>query len=129
MKEQNPILGHWTCPQGGKAEVYQTKKAGRHFYTRCACCGLMQGTGAALQQSIFDNAEFIAGISVVAPSNVVMDRSRVVEGEIAKPALDFDPSEPVQGEEVEAAPEKSKFNYLVPLGAFLAAGAAALWMH
>lgn len=131
MREQNPLLGHWQCPEGGRAEVYQTKKAGRHFYTRCACCGLMQGTGAALQQRIFDQAVFLPAVAVVAPSNVVMDKSRVVEVEpvVTKPALDFDPSEPVPDERVEAATEKPRFDFLVPLGAFLVAGAAALWMH
>lgn len=131
MREQNPLLGHWTCPEGGRAEVYQTKKAGRHFYTHCDCCGLMQGTKVARQQRIWDEAEFIAGVSVVAPSNVVMDKSRVIESAptVKVPQGDFDPSEMVTDEQVEAVPDKPRFRFLVPLGAFIAAGAAAIWMH
>ena len=69
-KEPNQVIGYWTCQEGGKAEVFQTKKRGRHFYTRCTCCGFQQGTGANRQQKIYDEAEFLSGVTVVKPSNV-----------------------------------------------------------
>ncbi|WP_406827723.1 hypothetical protein [Microbulbifer sp. ARAS458-1] len=69
-ENQNPKLGTVTCPAGGVADVYQTRKRGRHFYTRCACCGLLQGTGPKRQQEIWDTAEFLQGVTVHKPANV-----------------------------------------------------------
>lgn len=70
MAESNPVLGAIQCPMGNEAQVYQTKKRGRHFYTRCKCCGLQQGTGAERQTDIWSRAKFIADVTVVKPSNV-----------------------------------------------------------
>lgn len=70
MATKNEVIGHWTCSLGGRAEVTQTKKAGRHFNTRCDCCGFSQATGAKRQQLIWDQAQFIAGKTVAKPSNV-----------------------------------------------------------
>lgn len=75
-RTEKPLLGHITCPMGGKAEVRQTSKRGAHFYTRCDCCGLMQGTGDKVQQKIWDNAEWLTGAVYVRPSRVV-DGGRV----------------------------------------------------
>lgn len=90
---KNELLGHVTCPQGGRAEVRQTKKAGRHFYTSCECCGLNQGAGQARQQHIYDNAEFLQGVTVVRPSNVT---------ETAKPVNDPEPVKPAEASEPES---------------------------
>jgi hypothetical protein len=131
MKEQNQVLGHWVCPQGGQAKVYQTKKAGRHFYTRCDCCGLIQGTGEILQQRIWDEAEFIKGVGIVAPSNVSTTKTeRVIEDEPSKPAEpvgDFDPTEVSEDKQAKVEPSQPKFGFMVPLAVFAAAAGVA-WL-
>lgn len=135
----NILLGHVKCSQGGRAEVRQTSKRGRHFYTRCDCCGLNQGTGAARQQHIYDNAEFIAGVTIVKPSNVdetsdaVGDSKRIeaVQESEREPAPkreavgDFDPTAS------ESEPEKSEPRGLVrflPGVILLAAAGVGAWM-
>lgn len=134
----NPLLGYWTCPRGARAEVYQTKKKGRHFYTRCLCCGLGQGTGEKLQQDIWDHAEFIDKSVVVRPSNVAIDalpvNEEVKKVEHEKPAPkpepvgDFDPSaEPVKP--VQAVPEKSGFVRFVPGLVLLVAVGVGAWLN
>lgn len=67
----NEKLGTWTCSNGGEAGVFQTKKNGRHFYTRCECCGLQQGTGKTRQQRIWNEAQWLVPVDQIAkPSNV-----------------------------------------------------------
>lgn len=116
----NEIIGYWTCPEGGKAEVTQTKKRGRHFNTRCDCCGFNQGTGAPRQQKIWDQAEFLPGVTVVRPSNVTETQAKppvnepepeTVPATVEQPALteldDYDPdelSDPEPEPETEQAP-------------------------
>ncbi|TVZ37678.1 hypothetical protein P886_2021 [Alteromonadaceae bacterium 2753L.S.0a.02] len=140
MSEPNKLLGHWTCPEGGKADVYQTKKRGRHFYTRCDCCGLQQGTGASRQQKIYNEAEFIPGVDFPLPANVSADKkpaSQPVTEKPAEPAKatlpDFDPNEAKESEpESEAVTEPASGNgglmlALGLVGMGLAAGVGA-WM-
>jgi hypothetical protein len=126
--EINQLLGHWTCERGGRAEVRQTKKQGKHFYTRCECCGLNQGTGKVRQQAIYDNTEFVAGITVTRPSGVEEKSLSVVADQPEKAPEnspgDFDPNEPVDSEETEQPAKKS---WLVPLVIFAAAVGAGLW--
>ncbi|WP_045827158.1 hypothetical protein [Teredinibacter turnerae] len=136
MSDPNKLLGHWTCPEGGKAEVYQTKKRGRHFYTRCDCCGLQQGTGASRQQKIYNEAEFIPGVEYSLPSNVKADQKPTQEEKPAKAAVlpDFDPNEAKESEpEGEAVTEQASGNgrlmwALGLVGMGLAAGVGA-WMN
>lgn len=128
----NQLLGHWTCERGGNAEVYQTKKRGSHFYTRCECCGLNQGTGAGRQQDIYDKAIFVPGVTVVKPSNVgesgknIINDSPKVEPEKLPPPGDFDPTvvDPEQAKE----PEKKASGVWLPLSIFVAAVGAGIWM-
>lgn len=141
MREQNPVLGHWACPQGGRAEVYQTKKAGRHFYTRCVCCGLVQGTGAALQQRIFDEADFLPGVNFAIPANVVQGGRPVIEGE--KPGVlgpgpaadaggDFDPAmDQIDSADTvnQDAAQGPRLGILAPLAVFATAVGVAWWTN
>lgn len=132
----NPLLGHWKCERGGNAEVFQTKKRGSHFYTRCDCCGLNQGTGAGRQQDIYDKAVFLAGVTVAKPSNVGdAPGEKVIEHEPAKLESgtqgdsDFDPKE-IPADEPVKKPEdkKSGFARFVPGVVLLAAAGVGLWM-
>lgn len=135
----NPILGYWTCERGGKAEVFQTLKKGRHFYTRCSCCGLNQGTGIARQQAIFDEMALFEGVTIARPSGVVdkTDPGRVVNDppkithekkQDPKVDLDFDPAIQDPDDEKNVEPEKKQGSVLVPLAIFCAAVGAGLWM-
>lgn len=134
MTEKNILLGHWTCERGGRAEVRQTKKAGRHFYTHCECCGLNQGTGAKRQQEIYDGAEFIAGVTVVRPSSVNEKAARVVDDQpkkepekIGAPVRDFDPT--LKADEPEVEPASSKgFSAFIPGLIFVVAAGVGIWM-
>ncbi|WP_341937194.1 hypothetical protein [Marinimicrobium sp. C2-29] len=100
MSSKNELLGHWTCEQGGKAEVRQTTKRGRHFYTQCECCGLNQGTGKVRQQKIWDEAQFVTGVTIIRPSNVTDNRR---EAPVNEPALEHQkPSEPASEPESES---------------------------
>lgn len=46
----NPLLGEVRCDDcGGVRYVYQSKRKGKHLYTRCGACGIDQRTGAAPQ--------------------------------------------------------------------------------
>lgn len=127
----NQLLGHWKCERGGNAEVFQTKKRGSHFYTRCDCCGLNQGTGAGRQQDIYDNAVFLSGVTVVKPSNVSdTPGQKVIEHEpvrVEPVTRDFDPAIDIQDEPVEE-PEKKTGGVLLPLSIFFAAVGAGLWL-
>lgn len=141
MKPRNEKLGTWTCDAGGVADVFQTKKLGKHFYTHCDCCGLNQGTGTARQQKIFDEAEFINKATVVVPSNVNVGKIGVVSTvppELEKPAdknsgapaKDFDPSEPVPqsvGQQEESKPFPTG-KFIAGIAFMLAAG-AGIWLN
>jgi hypothetical protein len=142
VSEPNPVIGSWQCSEGGSAEVKQTKKRGRHFYTQCECCGLQQGTGAALQQRIWDEAEFLPGVAVVRPSNVLEKGNTVSETGASEPAKatepasepepkapgDFDPNEPEPISEPE--PTQSGFSgaKIIAGLALLAAAGVGAWM-
>lgn len=129
----NPLLGHWTCERGGRAEVRQTVKKGRHFYTNCDCCGMNQGTGVRRQQEIWDKAEFIDKTVVVRPSNVAIDVAAVNEPVVEKvesvkpgPAEDFNPkTEPV---EQLPAEQKQGFVKFVPGLVLLVAAGVGAWL-
>jgi hypothetical protein len=137
VNEKNQKIASWVCERGGQADVYQTVKRGRHFYTRCDCCGLNQGTGSARQQQIFDEAVFIDKGTIVVPSGVSVSGAKVVdldavkkiEGEgLGRGAGDFDPSEAVDS--VEPAPEKPRSALrFFPVVVLLAAAGAGLWMN
>lgn len=136
ISDKNALLGHWICSAGGNADVYQTKKNGRHFYTRCECCGLQQGTGAKRQQDIYDNAVFFDKAAVIRPSNVALDlkpevnpvEPAKVEATPAKTdiAKDFDPSEPP--EKVESS-EPGMWKKVTPLAIFGIAAAVGIWLN
>lgn len=142
MSGKNPKIGTWTCERGGNADVFQTIKKGRHFYTHCECCGLNQGTGSRRQQQIFNEAQFIDKTAVVIPSGVSMSESaKVIEHEPAKPALekitsdelaDFDPKEIPADEPAQKPADKKPggFARLLPgLALFAVAAGAGLWMN
>lgn len=136
----NELLGHVVCSQGGRAEVRQTKKAGRHFYTSCECCGLNQGTGQTRQQHIYDKAEFLPGVTVVRPSNVVETAKPVGEPEPEKPPVSGEPepkpkAEPVsdfnpyESEQVsEPSPASRGVVRFLPGVILLAAAGVGVWM-
>ena len=134
MNEKNQKIADWVCDQGGAAEVFQTVKRGRHFYTRCDCCGLNQGTGTVRQQKIFDEAVFLDKSGVVIPSGVsvgakVIEREPVktLESEnISHGPEDFDPSEVSEDLEVQEKPRSAL--RLLPAVVLLAAAGAGLWM-
>lgn len=125
------------------AEVYQTKKRGNHFYTKCDCCGLNQGTGASRQQEIWDKATITPGLTIVKPSNVTEKSEPVTEKpalEAAKPSepepkkaseakADFDPSEPEKPSEPEPERAGSSLNGKLIAGAvFIIAAGLGAWM-
>lgn len=137
----NVLLGYITCPKGSRAEVRQTIKKGRHFYTNCGkeCCGLVQGTGAVIQQDIYDNAEFLPGVTIVKPANVVEKSEPVGEPKRIEaapesepeakpkrePQSDFDPVE----SEVEAVPSEPRgLVRFVPGIVLLVAAGVGVWM-
>lgn len=132
MSSDNALLGYWTCERGGRAEVRQTKKQGRHFYTKCDCCGLNQGTGAKRQQEIWDSAEFVDKSVVARPLNVVIDAVAVnepapkVEAPKVDPVGDFNPTaEPVVSPPSE---QKNGFVKFVPGLVLLAAAGVGAWL-
>lgn len=139
-KETRPALGVWRCPMGGSALVYQTVKAGNHFYTHCACCGLQQGTGAARQQRIWDETEFYNRGSVVRPGNVAIDlkpesepsEAATAEAVPDKGEADFDPGEREVDPEAEKQPEKREgggvLKKVIPLVLLFGAGVVGSWM-
>lgn len=139
-ENQNPKLGTVRCPAGGVADVYQTRKRGRHFYTRCECCGLMQGTGQKRQQYIWDNAEFLPGVTVHKPANVEdagkgepeQTGGEQTGGKLAysAPEPDFDPAEEPEepGQEGENENKRPIRTGLAALGVTLLAVGAGLWM-
>ncbi len=137
MSDKNQKIGTWTCEQGGDAEVFQTVKRGRHFYTRCECCGLNQGTGVKRQQRIFDEAKFLDKSAVFIPSGVSASGGVVIEQEPVKksgaPVLDFDPNEKAPEEIVQSAPvqpaDKPGFARFLPGVILLAAAGVGLWMN
>ncbi|WP_019603217.1 hypothetical protein [Teredinibacter turnerae] len=133
MKEPNELLGYWTCPQGGRAEVFQTKKRGNHFYTRCKCCGLNQGTGAERQQRIYDEAQFKPEVTFKVPSNVKPESDSEVHEvrEVKALESDFDPTaEPEVSEPEPARPIISGGAKTgLALLAFSAAVGVAAWMN
>lgn len=141
QKPINEKIGTWVCGGGGVADVYQTKKQGKHFYTRCDCCGLVQGTGKALQQRIYDTAKFIDKSAIAVPSGV--DIGAFLDAEVGQEfkqteapvnndkqqseAVDFDPteieeSEPVRREGV------GFFKKIVPFFVVAAAVGVGAWM-
>ena len=140
---KNQLLGHWVCDLGGQAEVYQTKKKGDHFYTRCQCCGLVQGTGAQRQQKIYSEAKFISGVTVRVPANVDANAAKAApvnepepEQEQAKPAVsDFDPSEKPSEEQSEVTETEPGVNRLgvaakaLPLLVLGIAAGVGAWMN
>lgn len=133
MKTVNPKIGVWKCERGGIAEVFQTTKRGRHFYTRCDCCGLNQGTGAGRQQQIFDEAQFIDRAAIAIPSGVTVGGAKVIDlppPEPEKIALDFDPTEPPAPSETKSEPEQTGagFKRFLPGVLFIAAAGVGLWM-
>lgn len=135
---ENPKLGTVGCPAGGVADVYQTRKRGKHFYTRCECCGLLQGTGQKRQQFIWDNAEFLPGVTVHKPANVDDTGKGEAEPEAAQepesapePASDFDPAaepEPVNQELEQEQSGSGIKTGLAAVGVTLLAVGAGLWM-
>lgn len=66
-----PVIGHWTCEEGGQAEVTQTRRIGKFFNTRCDCCGFSQATGKARQQKIYNTAVWVSGAVVDLPKGIV----------------------------------------------------------
>lgn len=134
MKPANPKIGVWTCEQGGTAEVFQTVKRGRHFYTKCECCGLNQGTGAGRQQRIFNEAKFIDRAAIAIPSGVTVGGGNVIDQPAKgqeRIALDFDPTEPAPQSEAESEPTKAGagFKRFLPGVLFIAAAGVGLWMN
>lgn len=97
-RAEKPLLGHIECQMGERAEVRQTSKRGAHFYTRCDCCGLMQGTGAKVQQKIWDKAEWLPGAVYSRPSNVTDKGLEPVAAIEVVPAIE---QKPVEREGVE----------------------------
>jgi hypothetical protein len=137
MSENNQLLGYWVCDQGARAEVRQTKKQGRHFYTRCDCCGLNQGTGKKRQQLIYDNTEFIPGVTVTRPAGVEEKSLSVVADQPEKTEKtetelltdsDFNPNEPEETERPQVA-ENGLKKAIVPGVIFLLAVGAGIWMQ
>lgn len=137
QKPTNEKLGTWKCGGGGVADIFQTIKAGNHFYTRCDCCGLNQGTGAARQQRIFDEGEFIDKSAIKIPSGVsvgacVGDEPLAIEQqktEQAQPVGDWSPSE-MQEQDVEPVKEQAgTLSKIAPLFIVLLAVGAGVWMN
>ena len=140
IKPSNEKIGTWVCSNGGVADVYQTIKAGRHFYTRCNCCGLVQGTGKALQQRIYDNAKFIDKGAIAVPTGVDIGAflDAEVGREIEQPkapvnddkqqnaAVDFDPNEIEQSEPVRGE-SGGILKKIAPFAVVAAAIGAGIW--
>lgn len=138
MNEKNQKIASWVCERGGQADVFQTVKRGRHFYTRCDCCGLNQGTGSARQQQIFDEAVFLDKSAVVIPSGVSASGAKVIEPDPEKkpavenighvPGDDFDPSAVVDDVEPVTEKPRSAMRFF-PAVVLLAAAGFGLWMN
>lgn len=121
------VIGKYTCPVGGaEAQIQQGNRKGKHFITRCECCGFNQGTGKARQQRIWDEAEWI-GETPEPPVNVTVTKS---EGSRPKtetePDRDFEPD--LDLVEREEQPKKSKKGLvaLVVAGVGVLGGLAAI---
>lgn len=96
MSEPNPKIGTVKCFMGGTADVYQTKRKGKHLYMVCDCCGVNQGTKQKFQQYIWDNVDLLPSIkNITKPSNVVERDTK--EGELlpAQPETTEVPTETV----------------------------------
>ncbi|WP_444884853.1 hypothetical protein [Microbulbifer sp. PSTR4-B] len=126
---QNPVIGHWQCPEGSKAEVRQAAKRGRHFYTSCDCCGVNMGAGAARQTKIWREAEFLQGADVFKPSNVSDEGQGEALPAVQSEAAASEPqSEPVgerwrpgEEEEHQEEPEENPAATWIALGVGVAA--------
>lgn len=100
----------------------------------------MQGTGQKRQQFIWDNAEFLPGVTVHKPANVEdtgKGEPEQAEAKLAnsapeaeEPVTDFDPAEEPVQEEDKPSPsqERAIRKGLAALGVTLLAVGAGLWM-
>ncbi len=136
-ESKNPILGKIKCELGSYAEVRQTIKRGRHFYTDCECCGKNQGTKQKRQQKIWDEAEFLEGAVVVKPSNVTdtvkPTQSEVVsepEGQVqAESDDDFNPNADLETADEDAPASGSKIKKAAAaVGVVLLGVGGGLWL-
>jgi len=132
-ERKNPIIGHWTCPNGSRAEVSQTARRGAALAYDCGneCCGYTAPPGRGMQQDIWDNALWLPGATVRKPSKVV-DTPEKTEGvtieqpkqteKVTAPAAqasaDFDPSAAAEESEAETVTETKPRRW----GGFIAAG-------
>lgn len=67
--KNNAVLGYMTCEAGGRASVHRAVRGkGRHFYTRCDCCGCDQRTGATFQTHVYNSTQWL-GDKPIAPVN------------------------------------------------------------
>lgn len=97
------VIGRYTCPVGGeRGTIQQTNRKGKHFATRCTCCGFNQGTAAKWQQWLWNNAEWV-GETPEPPINVTLGE-RVKEPEPESQA-DFDPETEMHETETETKPK------------------------
>ncbi len=118
----NPGLGHINCPTCGTegAEVRQSKRRGKHFYWQCPSCGLLQPTGAGIQERLWRETAWHAGAEPIRPANVAAELERSTPAE-------FDPEEPEPEAEPEPTPPPTRARGLgvfllgaLGLGVFLA---------
>ncbi|WP_127455164.1 hypothetical protein [Streptomyces sp. B29(2018)] len=145
-KPQNPVIGHWQCPIGGRAIVRQATKRGRHFYTQCDCCGVQMGTAAQRQTKIWQEAEFSPpdGVTVYKPNNVNDEHQAPAnlpapgEFEAVDPEKPASPeaaerwkpgqSEPAEGDQEPEQPTSGNRGALVALGVAAIAAIGGAWM-
>jgi len=113
---KNPVIGHWNCPLGAKADVHQNAGHGHHFYTNCECHGWVRRNTPERQQAIWDSATFLNGAAVKRPTNVKdSGKPAVNEPEkLEKPeepeSEDFDPAAPEKPEKPDSEQEEPEGN-------------------
>ena len=132
----NEVLGSIPCDCGRNADVMQTKRAGKHLYSRCADCGLDQRTGAKVQTRLWLETEWRNGVKPPRPSNVSESATKpATETATEKPSSggafeDFEP-DTLAAEKAtnEATKNKPKGRFGVVAGGLLIITAlgAAIW--
>lgn len=136
-RKDNAVLGVMPCLGGcgSVATIHQAARGkGRFFYTRCGECGCDQRNGKAVQQAIWDGAEWRPekwpeGFELVPPSCVSTEKAEPKE---PKKGTGAEPEEPARASVREPAKEPGEpsngggFKLLLAVGILVLTG-GALW--
>lgn len=125
----NPVLGTVVCSGcGGQATVKQTKRRGQYLYTQCVECGIDQRTGKAVQNQVWHNCEWKAGIDKMQhrPANVTDNFKQDAVKDDLILVDDWQPEELEEAEEVKPATVKKGSSRALLVVGFLVVGVTTI---